>query len=256
MNTMTGDVGREAVSLLSLHSNPRGNEQRPRRHNAGMRLALLALPLALAACFPPMPPGPDEGSEVVGDGDGEAEAETSGDGDGETTTEPQMDMGDPETGDGDGDGDPDPGWCCECGTDPMDCTPSSESECTAENTAWCHLDAEGNPSDCDLACEMMQPAGWCCECASFDAPVWSCHPATQQECAALGMGLGEPYEWCELDGEGQPSQCAQQCASAEQQCCSCADANCWPLDDGGCDAEGEVLCDPGQDPQECLQQCW
>jgi hypothetical protein len=209
MNTMTGDVGREAVSLLSLHSNPRGNAQRPRRHNAGMQLALL-LPLALCACFPPMPPGPDEGSEVVGDGDGEAEAETSGDGDGETSSTVEPDMGDPETGDGDGDGDPDPGWCCECGTDPMDCTPSSESECTAENTAWCHLDTEGNPSDCDGACEAVEPkSGWCCECASLEGgPAdWACEKANPDECTSAGEA------WCVLDLDGTPVDCMLLCQS-------------------------------------------
>lgn len=203
-NNTTGDVGREPVSLLFQQSTQRGNAQRSRRHNAGMRLALL-LPLALAACFPPMPPGPDEGSEMVGDGDGEAEAEaeTSGDGDGETSSTVEPDMGDPETGEGDGD--PDPGWCCECGTDPMDCTPSSESECTAENTAWCHLDTEGNPSDCDLACEAMQPTGWCCDCASLGSPVFLCDPADAVDCTADGEG------WCELDDQGQLSGCFEAC---------------------------------------------
>lgn len=156
--------------------------------------------LSTTACWLPKIPG----DEMAGDGDGdsEAEAETGepldlpaeGDGDGD---EPPLDMGEETTGDGDGE--PDPGWCCTCGTgDPLECTPSSASECPADGEhAWCNLDAEGNPSECETACEVVEPEGWCCDCGS--PPL--CTPA--DDCT-------EPNQvWCSNDN--YPMECYDLC---------------------------------------------
>lgn len=159
--------------------------------------------MTLPGCWLPKIPGDDGAEEMVGDGDGDGEDTGTETGQETETGEPPVDL--PE-GDGDGDGDPDPGWCCECWTDPMSCTPSSEDACEGDTYQWCELDEQGNPTTCVDACG-PEPAGWCCECDVWIGGGLSCSPSESADCNSEG------FEWCELDQWGTTHDCELACES-------------------------------------------
>src|SRR5690606_33358548 len=189
------------------------------------RLTALTLLSTLAACTAPP-------RDVAGEQANAADTATTSEG------------GTPETS---------AGWCCGCDVyigDALACTPARESACMGEGLAWCLLDAEGNPSDCEATCDAARADGWCCDC---DAPIpeyprYECWPTDKHACS---------YEWCERGkGPEVPAACTVPCKKPTV-CCSCLTKTCWGSDGSDCTDSGEYWChlDAKNYPTKCFDAC-